>query len=54
MILSKQKAENKKRHRRKNEGDSEEITDIEKTISDIVAEMKNVAAVITILKHFPI
>lgn len=42
-VLSNQKAENKRKHKRKNI-DSEEITEIDNTISMIIAEMKNVAA----------
>lgn len=40
--LAKQKAENRKRHRKKNM-DSEEITDVENTVAAIITEMKNVA-----------
>ena len=45
MALNKQKAENRKKNNRKKNADSEELTDIENTISAIITEMKNVAAV---------
>lgn len=41
-VLSTQKALNKRKHRRK--VDSEELNDMDNTISSIIAEMKNVAA----------
>ena len=41
MALSKQKADNRKRNRKKT--DSEEITDIENTISAVIAEMRSAA-----------
>ncbi|CAF0824804.1 unnamed protein product [Brachionus calyciflorus] len=42
-VLSNQKAENKRKNRRKNK-DSEELNEMDNTISSIIAEMKNVAA----------
>lgn len=41
--MSQQKAENKRKNRRKNM-DSEELNEMDNTISAIIAEMKNVAA----------